>query len=613
MFLSVFLCCVFCKLVLSTSFSSFELTLADAYEAKDGVYKSYKTINGVSPGPVLIVNEDEWVEVTVHNRLESSAAIHFHGVLQLRTPWSDGVPGITQAPIASGESFKYRFQVANQSGCLWYHSHYRGQLSDGIYGFFYIRPKSERKRPYHLLASSKEDLALILELEQNPSFLVADDAFKQPMDEVMMRMNQYGIDPLCIQSILINGKGRIFCHPEQRFRQLASKNPFLKLIPYFDCLGCLRDDSIVHFKGSVLDHYALEFPGYSKPCKHTNSLLHVHYTNDSNWQYINVLNAGGQYTKLFSIDDHKFYIVAIDGVFVYPQRVASIVLPVGSRFTICVKTIREEHENTDLPFLIRFTATHAPQFIEGLALLVYGRPDETRGTASESRLLVKTNLEGYSNGKRYIDLDGRLLRREYNVVWPQQTKPYENLYELQNKGPADVTFSFYLHRYELVQFSMFRDGSKLDLKTEKGAPLLLSIERGDFSFLSTSKAILQPSITNGQVVDLILDNHKHINHPIHLHGHFVHVISFSDHENFPFKTVEEAINNGYPNVNLVDPPYLDVVLVPVGGHVVLRFVADNPGVWLVHCHNVGHLMGGMGAVLIEQPDEILKLKMELQA
>lgn len=608
MFLSSIILLLLYPLVLSSSVSSFELVLSDAYEAKDGVYKSYKTINGISPGPPIIVDEDAWVEVTVHNRLESAAAIHFHGVLQLGTPWSDGVPGITQAPIATGATFKYKFHVRDQSGCLWYHSHYRGHLSDGIYGLFYIRPRNDRARPYHLVSADEDQLELITRLEQNPSFLVADDTFKQPMDEVMMRMNQYGIDPLCIRSILVNGKGRVFCHPEQRFRQLASKNPFLDFIPYFDCLGCLRDDSIVDYKGSVLDHYALEFPGYSNPCRPTNSPLHVHYTNDTDWQYINILNAGGQYTKLFSIDDHEFYVVAIDGIFVHPQRVSGVVLPVGSRFTILVETRREEHENTALPFLIRFTATHAPQFIEGLALLVYGSPDETNNPASESRLLAKTNLDGYLNGARFTDLDGRMLKREFKAVWPQQTRPYESRHVLQRNGAADVTFPFYLHRYEVVQFSMFRDGTKLAMDMDKQTPLLESVLQGDFSGLRENKAILQPEVQQGQVVDLILDNHKHINHPIHLHGHYVHVISFSDHENFPYRTVEEAKESGYPNLNLENPPYLDVVLVPVGGHVVLRFVADNPGVWLVHCHNVGHLMGGMGAVLLERLGEIAELK-----
>lgn len=574
--------------------SHYEFILTESYESKDGSYKTHKLINGVSPGPIIIVDEDDWVEVKVINHLEQAAAIHFHGILQTGTPWSDGVPGITQRPIASGESYTYKFQVKNQSGCFWYHSHYRGYLSDGLYGVLYVRPKKERLRPYHLITSNETQFNMLMKLEKNPSFLIADESFKFPMDDVILRMNQYGIDPLCIQSILINGKGRLYCHDEKRFQQLARKNPFLQSIPYFDCFGCLRDNIGRHFKGRPLDLPGLEFPGYSAPCKATKSNLYTHFTNDMEWQYINVINAGGQYTKLFSIDDHEFYVVAIDGIFVWPQKVASVVLPVGSRFTICFETRHENHSNSDKPFIIRFAATHAPQFIEGLALLVYGS-NETRRKHDFYEI---TGYDVESNGIQFIDLDGRALNKSHGL-WPQQTRPFEQQHHLKADGASSVTYPFYLHRYDMVLFSMFEDGRLLPQKMERGTPLLESYYKGDGAALTKMETILKPPIQHGQVIDLIINNYKHINHPIHLHGHFVHVISFSDRENFPYDSIEEAISYNYSNLNLIDPPYLDVVLVPVAGHVVLRFQADNPGIWLLHCHNVGHLMGGMGAILLE--------------
>lgn len=591
---------------LAYAISHYDFTLTESYQSKDGTYKAHKVINDVSPGPTIIIDEDAWVEVTVKNNLEQAAAIHFHGILQTGTPWSDGVPGITQRPIASGDSYTYKFQANNQSGCFWYHSHYRGYLSDGLYGALYIRPKEDRARPYHLITSNDSQLNMLKELEREPSFLIANDHFKFPMDDIMLRMNQYGIDPLCIQSILVNGMGRIYCHGEERYQHLAKKNPFLEFLPYFDCFGCLRDDAVTHYKGRPLNHLELEFPGYSARCTATNSKLYVHYTNNNEWQYINVINAGGQYTKLFSIDDHEFYVVAIDGIFVWPQKVANVVLPVGSRFTICFETRSENHSTPSKPFSIRFTAIHAPQFVEGIALLVYGSPEQHQLEHDTGR--EKHDL-GSHNGLRFIDLDGRLLNRSHTSLWPQQTKPFEEQYQLKLTGPSSVTYHFYLHRYDLVLFSMFKDGRLLPVNMERNTPLLESFYKGDGSALTKMETILKPPVGKGQVVDLIINNYKHINHPIHLHGHFVHVISFSDQENFPYNSVEDAISDNYSNLNFSDPPYLDVVLVPVAGHVVLRFQGDNPGIWLLHCHNVGHLMGGMGAVLLEALDDIPKFSL----
>ena len=49
--------------------------------------------------------------------------------------------------------------------------------------------------------------------------------------------------------------------------------------------------------------------------------------------------------------------------------------------------------------------------------------------------------------------------------------------------------------------------------------------------------------------------------------------------------------------NLVNPPLKDTVMVPDGGFTVLRFLADNPGYWLVHCHMSWHNHLGMGFVI----------------
>ncbi|KAM3281973.1 hypothetical protein P3S67_027620 [Capsicum chacoense] len=52
--------------------------------------------------------------------------------------------------------------------------------------------------------------------------------------------------------------------------------------------------------------------------------------------------------------------------------------------------------------------------------------------------------------------------------------------------------------------------------------------------------------------------------------------------------------------NLVDPPLRTTASVPVNGWAVIRFVADNPGVWLMHCHLDVHITWGLAmAFLVE--------------
>ncbi|CAN4098695.1 unnamed protein product [Withania somnifera] len=79
-------------------------------------------------------------------------------------------------------------------------------------------------------------------------------------------------------------------------------------------------------------------------------------------------------------------------------------------------------------------------------------------------------------------------------------------------------------------------------------------------------------------------------HPIHLHGYHFWVVG-QGFGNFNAQT-------DTANFNLVDPPVRNTIDVPVGGWAVIRFVADNPGVWLFHCHIDSHLAWGLAMSFI---------------
>lgn len=45
--------------------------------------------------------------------------------------------------------------------------------------------------------------------------------------------------------------------------------------------------------------------------------------------------------------------------------------------------------------------------------------------------------------------------------------------------------------------------------------------------------------------------------------------------------------------NFDNPPVKDTVTAPSGGYTIVRFVADNPGTWMIHCHLDFHSQVGM--------------------
>jgi FtsP/CotA-like multicopper oxidase with cupredoxin domain len=119
--------------------TEFALELGEVPLTIDGRRARATGVNGQVPAPTLVWREGDTVTLAVANHLAQPSSIHWHGV---RTPSPmDGVPGLSFAGIAPGETFVYRFPV-HQSGTYWYHSHTMFQEQTGLYGAIVIQPKA---------------------------------------------------------------------------------------------------------------------------------------------------------------------------------------------------------------------------------------------------------------------------------------------------------------------------------------------------------------------------------------------------------------------------------------------------------------------------------------
>ncbi|EKD21339.1 uncharacterized protein L3040_000625 [Drepanopeziza brunnea f. sp. 'multigermtubi'] len=102
--------------------------------AADGYTRQVLSFNGTVPGPTIIADWGDNLVIHVTNKMQhNGTAIHWHGLRQLGSLEYDGVPGVTQCPIAPGDTLTYKFQ-ATQYGSTWYHSHFITQYADGLLG-----------------------------------------------------------------------------------------------------------------------------------------------------------------------------------------------------------------------------------------------------------------------------------------------------------------------------------------------------------------------------------------------------------------------------------------------------------------------------------------------
>jgi FtsP/CotA-like multicopper oxidase with cupredoxin domain len=93
--------------------------------------------NSSVPGPEIRVRQGERLRILVRNELPQATTIHWHGI---RVPNAmDGVPHLTQKPIAPGEKFVYEFGVPD-AGTYWYHPHHHSseQVGRGLSGVLIV-------------------------------------------------------------------------------------------------------------------------------------------------------------------------------------------------------------------------------------------------------------------------------------------------------------------------------------------------------------------------------------------------------------------------------------------------------------------------------------------
>ena len=129
---------------------TYNFNIARGVIAPDGVNKSALLINGAFPGPTIEANWGDTITINVCNKItgpEEGTALHWHGILQKKTPWYDGVPSVQQCPIAPGKCLTYSF-IADLYGTSWYHSHYSAQYAAGLFGAMIIHGPSQVRYDY---------------------------------------------------------------------------------------------------------------------------------------------------------------------------------------------------------------------------------------------------------------------------------------------------------------------------------------------------------------------------------------------------------------------------------------------------------------------------------
>jgi FtsP/CotA-like multicopper oxidase with cupredoxin domain len=151
----------------------FVLSIARHEMAPFGTPNQALLVGGTWPGTTIRYNKGDRFRVLVENSLDQPTSLHWHGLVCPNL--EDGVPNVTQAPIAPGDALYYEFPL-EQAGTFWYHSHFGLQEQQGLAGPLIIEDPNE---PH----AYDEDLIVML-----------SDVTDVPVDDVVPRIREGSLE-----------------------------------------------------------------------------------------------------------------------------------------------------------------------------------------------------------------------------------------------------------------------------------------------------------------------------------------------------------------------------------------------------------------------------------
>ncbi|KAI0549063.1 multicopper oxidase-domain-containing protein [Xylaria curta] len=548
----------------------YEWTITDGEGSPDGVHKPMMLINNQFPGPLIEINEGDVLSVKVLNKASNATALHWHGIFQNGTNWMDGAAGVTQCPISPGKSYQYKFNVTNQSGTYFYHGHQGVQALDGLVGPMVVHTRREGGRPY------SSDRVILLQ-----------DWWYDPASGHMWDVLSPGVEDAPIpNTALMNGVNQAVCsnHPNRKCTEVKAT-------------------SLPHMEVAHGESHRLRF-----------------------------INVGGFAWFQVAVDDHAdLQIVEVDGNIVEPILSSPALIAPGQRYSAVLKADHDEGA-----FWLRarmVTSCFAEQKLPENGI------EETKAIVS------------YTDGlhARHGDHDDTSTEDNHNddedPILPQTTSdlPFLSvcrdlsstasfLPSPQQSAPEVADHSWYLRTnlaigdWRLQRGVLNSSSFRPNLAHPTLHRVLDGLAQGNESFATEgiNTAAFDPEselvISNNKVetVDIILQNMDENSHPFHLHGTRMWVLAaghgyFPGYEALGFLPEGKGLINPANQTIIRNPLKRDTITVEGFGWVLLRFIADNPGVWLFHCHVIWHSEAGMGMQFLSRIDELRGLKIPEEA
>ena len=600
----------------------------------DGHFRAIITINAQMPGPAIIAHENQTLNITVFNELGNveGITIHWHGIHQRGTPEADGVAYITQNPILPLHSYTYTFK-ASPAGTHWYHAHSGEQRTDGLYGAFIVKdtlPGNVYDYDY------PEQHTLILMDWQRETHHNSHHSIVQYWKEVPTDR------PPNVQ------------YYTDHYQATSGPDGVITgLIPFWS--------GIINDKGRLYDE--LGRPNIVNPnCDNLNCF---NVSQGSCYRF-RLIGAQAHFAFRFSIEGHSLTVVASDGSPINSiEDVDYVIVSPGERYDVIVHANNMEQRNF---WIWAETLEDEDNSINGVfynpinkhkaeAILHYNEYNATditeingtkTCTPSSKCKAVNCPFPQYGTIMDCINVEQfespPSISIPQSIHSPNVTMFYSFGYDGETSVATSSSVDGINFRFPanppLTEYADFQNSN--DMCPNRGC------DHDKEPHCACTQIIDIGGLARGSAVELVITTREVIEHsmfgsahPVHLHGHHFYIVTIG-YANYnadgSFSTASNDLECVVQPNNQACPEYFttvresgklkqevrwrnmttlttlntenrklarkDTITVPFGGYVVIRFIVDNPGWWLLHSHNEVDQLHGMVTVIKELPKEL---------
>jgi FtsP/CotA-like multicopper oxidase with cupredoxin domain len=469
----------------------YDLHVTDTLIAFDGKPTHAIAVNGQLPMPTLVFTEGDTAEITVHNHLKVNTSLHWHGVFLPNR--EDGVPYLTQQPIAPNTTYTYRFPVI-QNGTHWYHSHSGFQEQIGMYGMLIFKKK-----------------------ESDISFRTGIDDLPE---HALILSEWTSMDPHYVHHLLRSGSDwfTIKKNAAQSYSEAIKAHALdvkigneWKRMTAMDVSDVHYDHSLVN--GKLNDHVAKE-----------DTLIKLRIANGSASSYFWLSYAGG-----------KIMVTANDGNDVVPVEVDRMMIAVSETYDVVLRI----PAGKTYEFLVMSedrTLTSSIWLGSGDTVFAFRWPklNYFRGMAmmnSMMRMNGSMDPMGMQMSMQEMDMN--------ETMYPELLRTPMNEHDEGDHAGHDMRTMLTI---ETLNYGMLQAPSNTRINnydTIRTLHFTLTGNMQRYVWTINGKVVSEVDkilIHKNELVRIVLTNNSMMRHPMHLHGHDFRILN-GHGDNAPLKNV----------------------------------------------------------------------------